>query len=97
MSFFAIAVTAIVLGGDTVTLREQIDLFDPSTGGFLGTERTWFSSDGRRLREEITDASGTQSLLYLVLHDGVGREAGAIYVARALGVHGGRAAEAHHR
>lgn len=64
---------------DNTLVEERIDLYDPVTMSFLGTERTWYSRDGRRLRLEITDGMGARELLFLLLHDRDGRESGAIY------------------
>ncbi len=70
---------AVTLTRDTVTLEERVDLFDPPTGAFRGTERTWFGPGGRRLRLEITDAGGEPTLLFFVRHDDQGRESEAVY------------------
>ncbi len=70
---------AIVLAADTVTLEQRVDLFDPATGAFMGTERTWFDPDGRRLRLEITAELGAPVLLFFLRHDERGRESEAIY------------------
>lgn len=64
---------------DSSTLEERIDLYHPSTGAYLGSERTWFGADGRRLRLEVTDAQGAVTLLFIVRHDERGRESEAIY------------------
>lgn len=61
------------------TLEERIDLFDPASGRFLGSERTFFGPDGRRLRLEITGPGNERTLLFFVLHDKSGREAKAIF------------------
>ena len=79
MTPLAILISALTLAADTVVLEERIDLFEPSTGAFMGVERTWFGSDGRRLRLEITDAKGALTLSFFVRHDERGRESEAIY------------------
>ncbi|MEL6444145.1 MAG: hypothetical protein AAF089_07495 [Bacteroidota bacterium] len=62
----------------TIT-AERIDVFDPLTGAYLGSEQTYLGPDGRRLRLDVTDADGASTLLLFVLHDQDGREAEAIY------------------
>ncbi|MBT8397725.1 MAG: hypothetical protein HKO65_05810 [Gemmatimonadetes bacterium] len=79
MSLLFVALAAAVLMPDTTIIQERIDRFDPASGAFLGSQTTWFGPDGRRLREEVTDSAGVKELVFLVLHDADGREAGAVY------------------
>ena len=79
MNVLALALGVIASNPDSVVLEERIDLFDPTTGAFLGSEVTYFGPDGRRLRLVATDSVGTPSLLFFVLHDEQGRESEAIY------------------
>ncbi|NNF28708.1 MAG: hypothetical protein HKN73_15900 [Gemmatimonadetes bacterium] len=60
-------------------LEDRIDLYDPTTSAFEGSEVTYRGADGRRLRLEIRDAAGAPKLLFFVLHDENGREAEAVY------------------
>ena len=78
-----LAALLIALGpmpvGDTLTVEERIDLYDPASSAYMGSEVTWFGPDGRRLRQIIYGADGTRSLLFILLHDEDGRESGAVY------------------
>ncbi len=83
MFFLTLPLLVTAMTADTVTLEERIDLFDPTTNAFLGSERTWFGPDGRRLRLENTDGEGETTLLFIVRHDDRGRESEAIYFESA--------------
>ncbi|MEM8556625.1 MAG: hypothetical protein AAGG50_02170 [Bacteroidota bacterium] len=76
-----VSLTAVLaLAPDSsVVLQERIDLFDPTTGQFLGTEQTYFDANGHRLRLEVSGADGALTLLYFVLRDPSGREEAAVY------------------
>lgn len=73
-----VALLGIVTGGQQI-IEERIDLYDPATSAFEGTEVTYYGPDGRRLRLEVRDATGSPTLLFFVLHDERGREAEAVY------------------
>ncbi len=79
MTLLSIAFSLIVAAPQAGVLEERIDLYHPVSGAFLGTEITWFTPDGERLRRENRGADGDPTLLFFVLHDENGREAGAIY------------------
>ncbi len=80
MSLLTLLSLLLVLPADTVTIKERIDLYAPSTGAFLGAEQTWYDVEGRRLRLEITDAEGTPTLVFFIQHDAQGRESEALYI-----------------
>lgn len=60
-------------------LYERLDLYDPVTGAFQGSEVTYWGPDGRRLRLEVLDADGEPSLLFYLRHDELGRESEGVY------------------
>lgn len=76
---FTIALLAALQMGQPSLLMEQIDLYAPTSGAFLGRETTWYGPDGRRLRLEIVDGAGEPTLLFFVRHDAEGRESEAFY------------------
>ncbi|NNF14481.1 MAG: hypothetical protein HKN72_14730 [Gemmatimonadetes bacterium] len=63
---------------DTV-LYERLDLYDPVTGEFAGSEETYWAPDGRRLRLDVRDATGASTLLFYLGHDALGRESNGRY------------------
>lgn len=79
MNSILLAVSLVVTAPDTVVLEERIDLYEPTSGAFLGSERTWFGVHGQRLRLEITDERGDVTLLFFLRHDDQNRESEAIY------------------
>ncbi len=79
MISLATALLSLTMPADTTVWEERIDLYGPVSNAYLGAEVTRFGPDGRRLRLEVTDSTGASTLLFLVLHDGEGRESGALY------------------
>ncbi len=63
----------------SIPLVEKIDLYDPVSGAYRGKEVFHFTPDGRRLRWEIYDKDGKNTLRFFLIHDGNGRDAKAIY------------------
>ena len=58
---------------------EIIDLYDPASMAYLGSEKTWYNKQQLRTKLEITDKTNAQTLLFLVEHDEQQREAKATY------------------
>ncbi|MEM8601988.1 MAG: hypothetical protein AAGF99_18885, partial [Bacteroidota bacterium] len=79
LAIWAALFTLSLLADSSAITAERIDVFDPLTGAYLGSEQTYFGPDGHRLRLEVMDADGASTLLFFVLHDQDGREAEAIY------------------
>ena len=74
-----IALTTFAVQSQEVTLEARVDLYDPDTGAYQGSETTYFALDGRRLRGETFAADGTAELLFFVIHDAAGRESEALF------------------
>lgn len=79
LAIWAALFTLSLLADSSAITAERIDVFDPLTGAYLGSEQTYFGPDGHRLRLEVMDADGASTLLFFVLHDQDGREAETIY------------------
>lgn len=60
-------------------IEERIDIYDPRSGAYLGSETTNYAPDGRRLRQVNTDKDGVSQLTFLIVHDERGREGSALY------------------
>lgn len=64
---------------NSTPLVESIDRYDPQTGAYLGNEINWYAADGKRLRWEINDKDGKNSLRFFVVYGDDDRETGAVY------------------
>jgi hypothetical protein len=60
-----------------IVWETRIDIYDPATGEYAGSETTGFAPDGRRLRQVNAGPDGQTELEFLVLHDERGRERSA--------------------
>ena len=79
MSVMLAALVIVSVSPDTLILEERIDLYDPASMSYQGSERTFFDAKGRRLRLEVSNEVGGLTLLFVLHHDSLGRESEAIY------------------
>ncbi|NNE68398.1 MAG: hypothetical protein HKN33_17665 [Pyrinomonadaceae bacterium] len=78
MYIFTLILGIFFLANST-PLVESIDRYDPQTGAYLGNEINWYAADGKRLRWEINDKAGNNTLRFFLIYGDEGRETGAVY------------------